>query len=114
MSFEVSPERTRHPCLLQKMSCVEMNVAPKFAAIFLSSLSNLIQERLWWLWPSWNRPEDDDSLNADPLEKLQPFSEPFDMFVSGPKGPDHNYVRFEAGKLLFCCDQLFLAIFDLR
>jgi hypothetical protein len=52
-------------------------------------------------------------MNADPLEKSQRFAETLDMFVSPPYCANHNYVRFEADKLLFCCDLLSAAIFDL-
>ena len=53
-------------------------------------------------------------MNADPLEKLQRIAETLDMIVFEPIRTNHNYVRFEAGELLFRCDLLSAANINLR
>ena len=75
-----------------------------------------VQERLWVIWSQWNRAHNDNSMNADPLEKLSQRNRS-DAHNDRPESrptTNHNYVRFEAGELLFRCDLLSAANINLR
>src|SRR5262245_63702544 len=64
----------------------------------------LVQEYLRWLSPERSHPDDDNSTNANALEKSQRFTEAPDVDVLVPKRPNHNYIRFQTDKFLFSCN----------